>query len=338
MHRAPLKALVGGALSCVVALSLAGCGGNSSTQTTSKSGSAVRLGYQATTWGATAIVAEKAGTWKSAGVDVKTRALSSGADVRDGVLGGSLDAGSLGATPFIVGAAKGEVVAVAAAGYAGNTLAVVVRKNSPIKTVADLKGKKVGTQLGSTTNQIFVDKILGGASLTKSDLHLVNIKFQDMYSALQTGQIDAFAGVDPTVTLAVQKGTGRVLTTYEKYDPTPLYLCFTSSFITAHPDEVQKTVNGWVKAAALFTSDRSKTTNEVKAFFDGRGSPVARSVLSVALKNLDVTPDFRSTTTSYLNKQAASLVKQGAISAVPDWNKAIDKSFLQKAEQKSGTS
>ncbi|MGH3436814.1 MAG: ABC transporter substrate-binding protein [Sciscionella sp.] len=310
-------------------------GTNAGSSASAKHSATARLGFQATTWGATAIVANRAGTWKSAGASVTARALSSGKDVRDGILGGSLDAGSLGATPFIVGAAKGQVTAVAVGAYAGNTLAVVVGKNSDIHNIADLKGKKIGSQLGSTTNQIFVDKIAKSAGLTKSDYQLVNIKFQDMYSALATGQVDAFAGVDPTPTLAVVKGTGRILTTYEHYDPTPLYLCFTKPFIKAHPGAVQKTVNGWVAAAKLFKSDPNRVDTEVKAFFDSRGASIKMSVLQKALKNLDVTPDFRKNTDQYLTQQAKSLIGQGAISSVPDWSKAIDARFLKKAESGS---
>lgn len=317
------------ALVCLVSACGSGNGGSASE---SGSSSTVRLGFQATTWGATAIVAEAAGTWKAVGANVTTRALSSGKDVRDGILGGSLDAGSLGVTPFIVGAAKGEVVAVAVGAYAGNTLAVVVGKDSDIQSVADLKGKKIGSQVGSTTNQIFVDQIASSAGLGESDYQLVNIKFQDMYSALATGQVDAFAGVDPTVTLAVAKGDGRVLTTYEKYDRTPLYLCFTKKFIDEHPEEVQKTVDGWVAAAELFETDPDRVADEVKAFFDGRGTSIDLGILKKALGNLDVTPDFKGDHERYLDEQAKSLIKQGAITSTPDWSKAIDLSFLKKAE------
>lgn len=321
--------IIGAGAVLLVLLSACGSGSGSGSAATP------RVGFQATTWGANAMVAERAGTWKKAGVDVKTRGLSSGKDVRDGILGGSLDAGSLGVTPFIVGAANGEVVAVAVGAYAGETLAVVAAKDSSISSVADLKGKKVGSQVGSTTNQIFVDQIAKPQGLSTSDYQLVNIKFQDMFSALSAGQIDAFAGVDPTVTLAVKKGVGRILTTYSKYDPTPLYLCFTKAFIDKHPEEVQKVVDGWVAAADLFKTDPAKVASEVKAYFESNGSSIDMDVLKTALSHLDVTPNFRADTQQYLDQQAQSLVKQGAIKSVPDWSKAIDTSFLKKAESHS---
>lgn len=330
------RSVLGGALACALALATA-CGsgaggGGGSGSGSAPSGSAARLGFQATTWGTTAIVAERAGTWKSAGAAVTTRALSSGADVRDGILGGSLDAGSLGVTPFIVGASKGQLVAVAVGAYAGNSLAVVVGKNSNIRSLADLKGKKIASQVGSDTNQTFVDRIAPSAGLSKSDFQLVNTKFQDMYSALATGQVDAFAGVDPSVTLAVSKGTGRILTTYAKYDPTPLYLCFTKSFIEKNPAQVQKIVDGWVAADKLYRTDRSRAVKEVKAFFDSRGKPIDGAVLQKALRNLDMTPNFRPDTKAFLDKRADSLMKQGLITTKPDWSKVVDTSFLQKAE------
>ncbi|NKQ52540.1 ABC transporter substrate-binding protein [Amycolatopsis sp. K13G38] len=330
MHSLLRRSVLGGVLVFAVVLATA-CGAGGGGPSGPSSG-ATRLGFQATTWGAPAIVADRAGSWKDAGANVTTRPLSSGAEVRDAILGGSLDAGSLGVTPYIVGAAKGQVVAVAVAAYAGDTLAVVTGKDSAIHSVADLRGKKIASQLGSDTNETFVDQIAPAAGLSKSDFQLVNMKFQDMYSALQTGQVDAFAGVDPTVTLAVQKGTGRILTTYAKYDPTPLYLCFTKSYIDRNRDEVQKVVNGWVAGAKVFNSDPQRALNEVKGFFDSRGSPIDTAVLQQALSNLHVTPDFGPDTQAYLNQQADALVKARNITAKPDWSKAIDTSFLKKAE------
>lgn len=327
MHSLLRRSVLGSALACGLALATA-CGSGSTTS----SGKATRLGFQATTWGTTAIIADRAGTWRSAGADVTTRALSSGADVRDGILGGSLDAGSLGVTPFIVGASKGQLVAVAVGAYAGDSLAVVVGKNSNIHTLADLKGKKIASQVGSDTNQTFTDAIAPSAGLAKANYQIVNTKFQDMYSALATGQVAAFAGVDPTVTLAVAKGAGRILTTYAKYDPTPLYLCFTKSFIEQHRDQVQKVVNGWVAADTLYRSDRARAVKEVKAFFDGRGKPIDATVLQTALGNLDVTPAFRPDTKAFLAKRASALMSQGLITTKPDWNKVIDTSFLDKAK------
>lgn len=306
--------------------------------TTAGSAPPIEFGYQATIWGAPAMVADKAGTWGSSGPQVQMRALSSGAEVRDGILGGSLQAGSLGSTPFIVGAAKGQLVAVAVVAYAGKTDAVVVGKNSPITTIGALKGKKIGSQSGSVTNQIFVSDIGKKAGLAKSDYNLVNTKFQDMYSALVSGQIDAFAGVDPFPQLAVYNHAGRILTSYDPYDRTPLYLCFTRQFVKQHPQEVVTFLEGWLKVDQKFTSAPSSVTDAVYGTFAAKGTTVPKQVIAQSISDMDITPNFRPDDDQYLTSQAQSLIKQGAISSVPNWNEAINTSFLKQAQKAVGFS
>ncbi len=111
------------------------------------------------------------------------------------MVAGRVDIGVLGATPFVVGAAKGEVVAIGMAMYAGKTLSVVAGVNSGITDVSQLKGKKVGSQVGSATDSVFQNKILPAYGLSPSDVIIVNIPHLNAIAA--SGSIDAFAGVEP---------------------------------------------------------------------------------------------------------------------------------------------
>ena len=119
----------------------------------------VRLGYQTHLWGAPAIIALEEDLFTKFGIRVDPKRISSGKDVRDAMVAGSLDIGTIGVTPFIVGAAKGDMSAIAVVAYCGRTLAVMAAKGSGIKSVADLKGKKIASQKGSSTEFIFTEII-----------------------------------------------------------------------------------------------------------------------------------------------------------------------------------
>ena len=315
------------------ALVLAACG---TATTTSSPGPQIRFGYQATVWGAPAIVAQNANLWSKSGANVKSITLSSGAQVRDALLGGSLDAGSVGSTPFIVGAAKGQLVAVAVIAYAGKTDSIVVAKNSPIQSISDLKGKKIASQSGSVTQQIFTGVIAPRFGLGKSSYQLVNTTFQDMFAALSTHQVDAFAGTDPYPQLAVYDNVGRILTDYSPYDPTPLYLVYTKSFVDQHPGAVEKSLEAWLRVGQLFKSDPAKALSIVSKQFSAMGTSMPAPVLQRSIADLQITAAFAPDTDAYLTSQAQSLVRQGAISSVPDWSQSIDPSFLKKAEKATG--
>ena len=136
------------------------------------------FGYQNTSWGVIGMIAEAEDLFKKAGANVTIYKFDGGKNTRDAMVAGRVDIGVFGATPFVVGAAKGDIVAIGMAMYAGKTLAVVAGANSGITDVKQLKGKKVGSQIGSTTDGIFQNKILPSFGVTPSDLTVVNIPFQ----------------------------------------------------------------------------------------------------------------------------------------------------------------
>ena len=291
----------------------------------------VRLGYQATLWGAPAIVAEEEKLFAKAGANVEVIRLSSGKDIRDAMVAGRTDMGSLGATPFIVGAAKGDLAAVGMVAYAGKTLAVVAAKDSGVKTVADLKGKRVGSQIGSVTDHIFQNVIAPKAGLKKGDFQVFNIKFQDHVAALAAKSIDAFAGVDPYPAIAEYDALGTILVDYQDYDITPVLLGANRPFVKEHPEAVVQFLRGWLMAVKIFREQPNRAAEIVWNSFKAQGYSMPQAVLRKAVGRLDVNPDFIPALGPYLTDQGQVLVKNGQIRAVPDWNTVLVRDHLQKA-------
>lgn len=289
------------------------------------------MGYQATLWGAPAIVAEQEGLFKGLGVDVTVHRFSSGKAVRDAMISGSVDMGSLGATPFIVGVAKGEVAAIGAIAYAGRTLMVVAGKGSGVKSVADLKGKKVGSQRGSITDHIFQNKILQKAGLSARDVQVVNVSFQDHVAALASGSIDAFAGVDPYPTIAEHQGLGVILTDYGAYDITPVLLAINRPVLERNEAAVVEFLKGWLKAVRLFEQHPEQAAQIVWRDLKQQGYDVPQEVIRKAVGHLDVNAGFVPELKGYLVEQAKVLVEKGQISSVPDFDRALVRGPLERA-------
>lgn len=82
--------------------------------------------------------------------------------------------------------------------------ALAVRKDSPIKTVADLKGKKIAATKG-TDPYLFTLRSLQQAGLTKDDVELVYLQHPDGRIALEKGDVDAWAGLDPHLAAIFRK-------------------------------------------------------------------------------------------------------------------------------------
>lgn len=290
----------------------------------------LHLGIQTTIWGAVAIVAEAEKTFEKAGVNVVVDKFDSGANARDAMIGGHVDLVSIGATPFITGVAKSDLVAIGMVAYAGGTLALVASKKSGIKTVAELKGKKIASQLGSQTDFVFQNKIMPAFGLKKGDYQVVNVKFRDQVSAMASGSVDAFAGVEPYPAVAEVEGLGTILTDYSKYDIVPVILGTNNTVLKNRQDDLVKFMHGWVAASNLCRNDPAKAANIIGNFFRAKGYKMKDDVFKVALSHMDVTPSFKPELKDYLTGVANTMVGRGQINAVPNLDHALHREILKK--------
>ena len=296
-------------------------------------GAPLTLGIQTSTWGAVGMVAEAEKLFEKAGANVVVQKFDSGRTVRDAMVAGRIDLGSLGAAPFVVGAAKGDMGALGTVAYAGGTLAIVASKKSGIKTVADLKGKKVASQLGSETDHVFQNKIAPAFGLKQGDFQVVNVKFHDHVSALAGGSVDAFAGVEPYPSLAEVEGLGIIVTDYSKYDIVPLMLAVNRPVLEKRSSELVPFLKGWLAAVRMFKDNPQRVIAIVWNFYKSQGYNVQEEVIRRALLHMDVTPNYVPELKAYLTDIAQTLVKRGQIASVPDWDKVLDREMLRRATQ-----
>ena len=116
-------------------------------------------------------------------------------DCKSAVVTGSVDFGTFGIAAGILGAAAHEPVVVF--GSACNKgMAVVARKDSPIETLKDLKGKRVAIWPGST-QEVFILERLRMEGMTIRDVESVRVSFSEMPAALARGDVDAYVGAEP---------------------------------------------------------------------------------------------------------------------------------------------
>lgn len=292
---------------------------------------ALRLGYQASIWAAVPIVAENLKLVEEAGGKIEYRRLGSGKEVRDAMIAGSTDVGSVGVTPFIVGAAKGEIVSVAVSAYAGATLALVVAPDAGIAKVEDLKGKKIASQKGSTTEFVWVNGVAPKFGLKSSDYQLVNVTFADHVSALSSKSVDGFAGVSPYPEIAEYRKIGNELVNFGQYDISPNFVAINAPVLDRDPDGVTAFLRGWLATVRLFKEDRQRAVQVVSEDFKRQGYEVPVEVIDKSMSRMDLTPDYSEQLPGYMDQQAKTLIADGNIKAAPDWGKVLRKDFLQKA-------
>src|SRR5258707_15557258 len=95
----------------------------------------------------------------------------------------------------------------------GNGSGMVVAASSPIKTAADLKGKKIAFPGKASQQYGLLMSYLGAAGLAESDVDLIKANVPDMTLLLEKREIDGFLGWAPFTSEAVRKGVARTLWT-----------------------------------------------------------------------------------------------------------------------------
>jgi sulfonate transport system substrate-binding protein len=174
---------------------------------------------------------------KSRGLTVKWVEFQFGPPILEAINTGNIDYGYTGdAPPIFAQAARANLLYVAALPSAGANEAIIVPANSPIKTLADLKGKRVGFAKGSSAHNTTV-AALEKAGLSYSDITPVTLAPADAVAAFAGGNIDAWTIWDPYLALA-QNGDVRVIAAAKDVHRADAFFLANRDFTAKHADVV----------------------------------------------------------------------------------------------------
>ena len=145
------------------------------------------------------------------GIAVQWTEFPAGPQLLEGLNVGAIDFGTVGeAPPIFAQAAGADLVYVANQPPAPAAEAIVVPKDSPLKSVADLKGRKVALNKGSNVHYLLV-KALQQAGVKYTDVQTVFLPPADARAAFERGAVDAWVIWDPFVAAAEKQLGARVL-------------------------------------------------------------------------------------------------------------------------------
>ncbi|KQY97470.1 sulfonate ABC transporter substrate-binding protein [Pseudolabrys sp. Root1462] len=151
---------------------------------------------------------------------------------------GSIDFGSTAGSAALVGRINGNPIRAIYVYSKPEWTALVTRKDSPIRTVAELKGKRVAVTRG-TDPHIFLVRALQKAGLTEKDIQPVLLQHPDGATALIRGDVDAWAGLDPMMAQTEIRDGARLF--YRDADANTYgILNVREEFAKDHPDLVKR--------------------------------------------------------------------------------------------------
>ena len=190
---------------------------------------------------------------------------------------GSVDVGSTAGSAALLAKANGSPIQTIALYDQPEWSAVVVAKDSPIKTVADLKGHSIAATKG-TDPYFFLVQALDANGLSLSDVTIQNLQHADGRVALENGAVDAWAGLDPMMADSEINAGSRLI--YRNVDfNTYGFLNAREDFIENHADLAQVVVDAYEKARQ-WSSDHQDETAQILADAAGIKLDVATKVIT----------------------------------------------------------
>jgi NitT/TauT family transport system substrate-binding protein len=291
----------------------------------------IRQGYQTNMWGMPTYYLMRSGLLEKHGIKVQEFAVPSGNLTMQQMVARQVDMGTYAGPSFIIGNAKGGLVAIAKIEYVGKTARVMARKDLGLKTVADLRGKKVANQTGSSTGNIFVDQIAPKAGLHKGDYQEIRMNVNDMVAAMAAKTVDAMVNVEPYNAIAEDEGLANSLEDFYSFDKLPVFMAATPEFVDKNPDTVVAYLKAWIECGKQFKDEYAKVSEVIYKFYTSKGYKMSKDTFAKALSHVEVGPGWPNDLDPYMQHHAEVLLKAKKIKAIPDWNKAFRKDFMKKA-------
>jgi NitT/TauT family transport system substrate-binding protein len=291
----------------------------------------IKQGYQTNIWGMPTYYLMKSGYLEKHNLAAEEFAVPSGNLTMQQIVARQVDLGTYAGQSFIIGSAKGGLIAIALIEHVGKTARVTTRKDLNITKVEELRGLKIANQTGSSVGNVFVDTIMPQHGLKKGDYQEVRMDVNNMVAALAAKTVDAMVNVEPYNVIAVADGIGSDLIDFSGVDPMPVFMAATPEFVQQKPDTVIAYLKAWLDVAQDFKNNPKKVADVIYGFYADKGYKISLDVFATALSRVEVSPGFPGDLKPYMQEQAEILLKDKKIDAIPDWTKALRPDLMERA-------
>ena len=259
----------------------------------------VRLGYFANLSHAQAVLGVSSGEIEQAiaPAKLKTKVFNAGPSLVEALFAGEIDIGYVGPGPALAAHArsKGQGIRVIA-GAAANGVLIVARKDSGIKTVADLKGKRIATPQHGNTQDIAARHYLSADLGEKNDNNILPVPNAEQSGMMTRGQIDAAWAPEPWGSRLVAEAGATIVAEEKDLWPGKQFalavVVTTPEFLENHPDVVAKVLGVHRSWTARLAVDPKAHLEELgSALLALTGKKLPPGVLESAITRVKFTDD-----------------------------------------------
>ncbi|UAW99811.1 ABC transporter substrate-binding protein [Halopseudomonas nanhaiensis] len=291
------------------------------------------------------MVAKEAGLYEKHGLNVELVEFSSGTDLIKAIVGGQLDTGVLGFTNAVSWASRGadlKVVGGAQRGYHS----ILVREETGIETVADLKGKTLASQReGSTADAVLRGVTLKGVDLKPSDLNIMGVSPAVAVQSLVSGRADAAFLFEPYDRIAQLVAPVKQIYEIGEVWPFPCMVVITSGeTLEKRKDVIWSSLDAQRDAIEMLENEPAKAAELIADYFIAeptlktlnRGELPREKVIEEAISTQDFDASLSEQDISRIQELADIMRDQGSLKTRDggafDTSKILDLSWQQARE------
>jgi ABC-type nitrate/sulfonate/bicarbonate transport system substrate-binding protein len=251
------------------------------------------------------------GFWASEGIDLQISAFRGDGQLQQAFAAGVLDFG-LGSGPGMGYVVKGVPArAVASVAAEPRNMSLVVTNNSPVKTIDDLKGKRIGVSTAGALTDWLARRLAVDKGWGRDGVEVIPLgDLRTRLAAMKSGELDASVTATEESLQLQEQGAGRMLMTFGDAVPDfHTHVLFASDVLRQkNADLVRRVLRAWFKTAAFMRDNRTATVKSVAKTmglsekvvdmvydeeirmlsFDGTFSPKALDVIRMSLKELGI--------------------------------------------------
>ena len=332
--RKRLSILVG-----VLALLATACGGGgtagpAATTTTGRPPVAMKVAYSNITGDdLTVWVAFEAGIFKNNGLTVDLQYINGGAQTSAAIISNQVQVAQFGGSEVLGAVAGGADLVIVGQLAPVYPYHLFVQKN--IKSIADLKGKKVGiSNAGGSSDIATRDALKRNGLDPDKDVQIVAVgSHANRTAALLAGGIDAGVDDPPEDEELVKAGlTPLINLAGQKIPASNTAIVVQRSYLNANKDVVQSYIDSIVQAIAYANKNKDFTIGVLKKYFKSENTASMETAYNFFLK--EVTPAYPFPATEQLTTAVEILSKANPKVRTVDLDKILDRSFIQSAQDR----
>lgn len=287
------------------------------------------------------------GKYKDTKYNIEWSSYTSGPPITNKMIAEQIDIGMMGDFPSVINmttfqkkgnGVKSIYIATLAYSPKGAGNAILVPKNSPYKTLADLKGKDISVPFGSAAHGMLLNALKKIGLDPEKDVNLISQAPEVGGSSLRSNQIDAHADFVPYGELFAFRGFARkIFDGAQTGVPTLHGVVVRSDFAEKYPEVVVAYLKALLEANGTFLKQPEEISAEVEKSADVNKEVVYMFLGPSGLQIID--PTIRQVHLNTLKNSVVTLKQLGKLDASvspDDVTKWVDESYLRQAMKETG--